>query len=98
MEIIIDSKVVGVEKPDPAIFAIALEATGTVPDRTMHMGDTLVADVVGALAASQGVPGLGGSADRLSERPPALDALFSSSPLVMARYISRLGPGGLSRP
>ena len=51
MEIIIDSKVVGVEKPDPAIFAMALEATGTVPDRTVHVGDTLFADVVGALAA-----------------------------------------------
>jgi putative hydrolase of the HAD superfamily len=51
MEIIIDSKVVGVEKPDPAIFAIALEATGTDPARTVHVGDTLYADVVGAFAA-----------------------------------------------
>jgi putative hydrolase of the HAD superfamily len=51
MEIIIDSTVVGVEKPDPAIFAMALKATGTDPARTVHVGDTLYADVVGAFAA-----------------------------------------------
>lgn len=51
MEIIIDSTVVGVAKPDPAIFAIALAATGTDPARTVHVGDTLYADVVGAFAA-----------------------------------------------
>jgi putative hydrolase of the HAD superfamily len=51
MTIVIDSAVVGVAKPDPAIFAIALEACGVSPDRVLHVGDTVGADVDGALAA-----------------------------------------------
>jgi putative hydrolase of the HAD superfamily len=51
MTVVIDSAVVGVAKPDPAIFAIALEATGVTPERALHVGDTVGADVDGALAA-----------------------------------------------
>ncbi len=51
MAIVIDSDVVGVAKPDPAIFHIALEATGVAPERALHIGDTVGADVNGALAA-----------------------------------------------
>jgi putative hydrolase of the HAD superfamily len=51
MAIVIDSEVVGVAKPDPAIFHIALEATGVAPERALHIGDTVGADVDGALAA-----------------------------------------------
>ncbi|MCA1842560.1 MAG: HAD-IA family hydrolase [Actinobacteria bacterium] len=51
MAIVIDSDVVGVAKPDPAIFRIALEATGVAPERALHIGDTIGADVNGALAA-----------------------------------------------
>ncbi len=51
MTAIVDSTVAGVEKPDPAIFAIALAALGTAPAGTVHVGDTLHADVVGAVAA-----------------------------------------------
>lgn len=51
MSIVIDSAAVGVAKPDPAIFHIALEATGVLPERTLHIGDTVGADVDGALAA-----------------------------------------------
>ena len=50
--VVIDSEVVGVAKPDPAIFAIALEALGVPPDGTvLHVGDSLRYDVAGALAA-----------------------------------------------
>jgi putative hydrolase of the HAD superfamily len=51
MTIVIDSGVVGVAKPDPAIFTIALEACGVPPERALHVGDTVGADVDGALAA-----------------------------------------------
>ena len=51
MTIVIDSGAVGVAKPDPAIFRIALEATGVAPERVLHIGDTVGADVDGALAA-----------------------------------------------
>jgi putative hydrolase of the HAD superfamily len=42
---------VGAAKPDPAIFAAALELTGTTPEQTWHVGDTPAADVDGARAA-----------------------------------------------
>lgn len=49
--IVVDSTVVGVAKPDPAIFAPALGALGTDPARTLYVGDTVHADVRGATAA-----------------------------------------------
>lgn len=48
---ILDSAVVGVAKPDPSIFELALAAVGTDPARTVHVGDTLSSDVIGAVAA-----------------------------------------------
>ena len=50
--VVVDSAVVGVSKPDPAIFRIALDALGVPPSRTvLHVGDSLRYDVTGALAA-----------------------------------------------
>jgi len=51
LDFIIDSHVVGIEKPDPRIFALALEHTGTAPRRTLYVGDVYAVDVVGARAA-----------------------------------------------
>lgn len=49
---ILDSGVVGVSKPDPEIFRLALERLGGVaPERAIHVGDTPAADVEGARAA-----------------------------------------------
>lgn len=51
MVVICDSTAVGVAKPDPGIFHIALEAVGVAPPNAVHVGDTIEADVKGALAA-----------------------------------------------
>ena len=52
MGVILDSAVVGVAKPDPEIFRIALEALDLPADGTvLHVGDSLRYDVAGALAA-----------------------------------------------
>jgi putative hydrolase of the HAD superfamily len=53
--IVVDSALVGVAKPDPAIFRPALEALGTPPARTLYVGDTVHADVHGAVAAGMPV-------------------------------------------
>ena len=42
-------------KPDPAIFAPALEALGTAAARTLYVGDMVHADVRGAEAAGMPV-------------------------------------------
>ena len=52
--VVVDSGVVGVEKPDPAIFVPALEVMaglGVAPDRVAYVGDSLRYDLAGARAA-----------------------------------------------
>ncbi|MEY2566541.1 MAG: hypothetical protein QOE35_1070 [Actinomycetota bacterium] len=50
--IVVDSHVVGVEKPDPRIFSFALDALGgPAPERCIYVGDTVHFDVHGARAA-----------------------------------------------
>jgi putative hydrolase of the HAD superfamily len=48
---IVDSGRLGVAKPDPRIFAHALDALGGTPERAFHVGDSWQADVLGALGA-----------------------------------------------
>jgi putative hydrolase of the HAD superfamily len=51
LEAVVDSHHVGFEKPDPRIFAHALELASADPERTLHVGDMYHADVAGARAA-----------------------------------------------
>ena len=51
LDAVVDSQVVGHEKPDPRIFAHALGLFGSDPARTLHVGDFYAADVAGARAA-----------------------------------------------
>ena len=48
---VIDSHVVGSEKPHPGIFAAALAAADADPERTLHVGDLYAIDVRGAWGA-----------------------------------------------
>jgi len=48
---LIDSGAVGVEKPDPRIFDLALTACGVRPEAAVHVGDSRRTDVAGAMAA-----------------------------------------------
>ena len=48
---IIDSHVVGVAKPDPRIFQIALERLGIAPNEARYAGDIYSIDMLGARAA-----------------------------------------------
>jgi HAD superfamily hydrolase (TIGR01509 family) len=50
-DLVIDSHEVGVEKPDPQIFAIALREAGVGVEEVVHVGDFYEIDVVGARAA-----------------------------------------------
>jgi HAD superfamily hydrolase (TIGR01509 family) len=51
LECVIDSGLVGVEKPDPRIFALACDALGLPPGACAYVGDFLSLDVLGARAA-----------------------------------------------
>jgi putative hydrolase of the HAD superfamily len=49
-----DSRRVGAEKPDPAIFRAALEALNAAPETTLFIGDSLRRDCEGARRAAMG--------------------------------------------
>ncbi len=51
VSVVVDSEVVGVMKPDPAIFAPALARLGLAADRVAYVGDSIRNDVRGAEAA-----------------------------------------------
>jgi HAD superfamily hydrolase (TIGR01509 family) len=51
LDAVVDSGVVGVEKPDPRIFRHAAEAIGVRPEEAVHVGDLYSVDVLGARAA-----------------------------------------------
>jgi putative hydrolase of the HAD superfamily len=51
VDVLFDSFEEGVEKPDPRLFQIALERSGSVAETTMHVGDLYHVDVVGARSA-----------------------------------------------
>jgi putative hydrolase of the HAD superfamily len=50
-EVIVDSHVVGVEKPDPRIFQLALDACGSTGAESVFIGDIYEIDVRGARQA-----------------------------------------------
>lgn len=48
---VVDSGAVGVEKPDPAIFRLALDLAGVGADEALYVGDLYPVDVLGARRA-----------------------------------------------
>lgn len=56
LEFVIDSAIVGVEKPNPEIFHLATRAAETEPERCVYVGDIYAVDIEGARRAGlQGV-------------------------------------------
>lgn len=50
-EVIVDSQIVGFNKPDERIFKYAMNSIGARPEKSIHVGDILEIDVVGAKGA-----------------------------------------------
>lgn len=48
LDFVLDSAEVGVEKPDPRIFRLALEQAGVAPEHAVYVGDLYSVDVLGA--------------------------------------------------
>lgn len=54
-EVIVDSKLAGVEKPDPRIFQVALDTLKLAAAEALYVGDLYEVDVVGARRAGMDV-------------------------------------------
>jgi putative hydrolase of the HAD superfamily len=50
-DLVVDSGLAGVEKPDPRIFQIAFDEFKVTPAQAIHLGDVYATDVLGARAA-----------------------------------------------
>lgn len=51
LEFVLDSEVVGVQKPDRRIFDMAVERLALPPERVLYVGDIYAVDVIGARGA-----------------------------------------------
>jgi HAD superfamily hydrolase (TIGR01509 family) len=50
-DVVVDSGVLGIEKPDPRIFQAALQALRVAPEEALYVGDLYEVDVLGAQSA-----------------------------------------------
>lgn len=50
VEVITDSGILGVGKPDPRVFAATIDGLGLAPERILHIGDSVHYDIEGAAA------------------------------------------------
>lgn len=78
VDALITSEEVGVLKPDPRIFAVALQRLGARPEQTVLVGDNWHADVLGALA--------------VGIRPLWLNRFGASRPLAHVEELTSLEP------
>jgi HAD superfamily hydrolase (TIGR01549 family) len=83
---VIDSNRVGVSKPDPAIFALAVHALGCRPDEVLYVGDSFEKDVIGAHGAGLRTAWLTGTTAHTCRAPELVDVwlqrLADLEPLV----------------
>jgi putative hydrolase of the HAD superfamily len=97
------SGVLGVSKPDPAIFHAALAEAGVTASETVYVGDSPTADVEGALAAGLRpvlldrhgrFPDGAGAAGTDGAPVPRITTLTELLPLLPAQAGGAGGPGG----
>jgi putative hydrolase of the HAD superfamily len=75
-EVIVDSFLVGVEKPDPRIFGLVLDRIGVPSERAVHVGDFYYVDIIGAERAGLTGVLLDPSATRSQGRCPSIRTLM----------------------
>ncbi|MGH2876966.1 MAG: HAD-IA family hydrolase, partial [Solirubrobacteraceae bacterium] len=82
LDAVVTSAAVGAAKPAPAIFRHALALAGTVPERALHVGDSLAEDVEGARAS--GIEAVLLVRDRPPDAPPGVRVITSLAQLFDA--------------
>ena len=78
LDFILDSMVVGVRKPDPAIFRLALEKLGTPAEETAFVGDSFDRDIIPAKALGMKTIWLLGDRTKVPPDPTRVDEIVHS--------------------
>ena len=73
LDTVVDSGYVGLRKPDPEIFALALRQLSCRPADALHVGDSFEKDIVGAHQAGLRTAWLVGAADPACRSPECVD-------------------------
>lgn len=90
-ETIVHASGVGYEKPDPRIFAVALDRLDLQPEEAVHVGDREKEDVEGAIGAGMGAVRI---VRRLEGwRPPATIVTLDELPAVLGYADAPVGTG-----
>lgn len=95
-DVIADSGVIGIEKPDPRIFQFAAERLGVPTEALIHVGDAWEADVVGALGVGARAVWFAPTEER--ELPEGVHRARNAAELalVLEATCSKLRPGRYS--
>jgi putative hydrolase of the HAD superfamily len=80
VDALIVSEEVGVSKPDPEIFRVALDRVGVESARTVMLGDSWAADIVGATRAGIRPVWFNPRRERRPEEPRDVTEVFSLAP------------------
>ncbi|MBK9036866.1 MAG: HAD family hydrolase [Myxococcales bacterium] len=94
---VIDSGKVGVDKPDPRIFALTLAALGGAPATAVHVGDSRSADVDGARAAGWRAIWFGPTA-AATPSAAAADVAIAADAAGVRAALTAWGVAGVSDP
>jgi putative hydrolase of the HAD superfamily len=86
LEFVVDSQREGVEKPDPAIFRIALERMGVAAGRALYVGDIRSVDEVGSRAAGMHFVLLDPFGDYAGEATPSIASIGELAGFVSATF------------
>jgi putative hydrolase of the HAD superfamily len=86
IEFVVDSHAVGVEKPAPAIFRIALERLGLSPNDALFVGDIRSVDEAGARAVGTHFVLLDPYGDYASPGEPAIEGMHGLAAWVAEHF------------
>ena len=80
LDVIIDSTVLGIAKPDVRIFEAALSELGVIPNQAIYIGDSYSADMVGGKNAGMWTAWLVGNQMKPCPDPSMVDVRLSHLP------------------
>ncbi|HEY3217069.1 MAG TPA: HAD family hydrolase [Candidatus Eisenbacteria bacterium] len=86
VEFVLDSHLVGVEKPDPGIFRMALERLAVAPERALFVGDIRSVDEAGARVAKMPFVLIDPYGDYAAPGTAAIAGLESLAAFVASSY------------
>ncbi len=86
LEFVVDSGLEGVEKPDPAIFQVALDRLAVPADRALYVGDLRVVDGQGARRAGLHFVLLDPQGDYADPGQAAIDSIARLPAWVLAHF------------